>query len=62
MTDAVLRIGLVGYGFGGRYFHAPLIVREDGNKKHKPDEAISVRPQKGMIYRFDKDGKPLARA
>ena len=20
-----LRIGLVGYGFGGRYFHAPLI-------------------------------------
>ena len=21
-----LRIGLVGYGFGGRYFHAPLIA------------------------------------
>ena len=26
VTDAVLRIGLVGYGFGGRYFHAPLIA------------------------------------
>lgn len=25
MTSDELRIGLVGYGFGGRYFHAPLI-------------------------------------
>ena len=30
MTDAVLRIGLVGYGFGGRYFHAPLIASAPG--------------------------------
>ncbi len=40
----------------------PLIVREDGTKKHQPDETISVRPQKGMVYRFDKAGKPMARA
>ncbi|MCW2870647.1 MAG: oxidoreductase, Gfo/Idh/MocA family, partial [Streptomyces oryziradicis] len=25
MTEPV-RIGLVGYGFGGRYFHAPLLA------------------------------------
>ncbi len=25
-----VRIGLVGYGFGGRYFHAPLIASADG--------------------------------
>ena len=30
MTDAALRIGLVGYGFGGRYFHAPLIASAPG--------------------------------
>ncbi|WP_105975657.1 Gfo/Idh/MocA family protein [Streptomyces geranii] len=26
MTDAPIRIGLAGYGFGGRYFHAPLLA------------------------------------
>ena len=26
MTGAGVRIGLVGYGFGGRCFHAPLIA------------------------------------
>ncbi|MER6523018.1 Gfo/Idh/MocA family oxidoreductase [Streptomyces sp. NPDC001553] len=26
MTDAPVRIGLVGYGFGGRHFHAPLLA------------------------------------
>jgi predicted dehydrogenase len=26
MTGSEVRIGLVGYGFGGRYFHAPLIA------------------------------------
>ena len=25
MTSSPVRVGLVGYGFGGRYFHAPLI-------------------------------------
>ena len=24
------RIGLAGYGFGGRYFHAPLLASADG--------------------------------
>ena len=26
MTGNTVRIGLVGYGTGGRYFHAPLIA------------------------------------
>ncbi|WP_198410033.1 Gfo/Idh/MocA family protein [Microlunatus flavus] len=30
MSDAVVRFGLVGYGFGGRYFHAPLIAGAPG--------------------------------
>ena len=30
MADTVVRFGLVGYGFGGRYFHAPLIAGVDG--------------------------------
>ena len=30
MSDGDLRIGLVGYGFGGRYFHAPLIAGARG--------------------------------
>lgn len=30
VADAVVRIGLVGHGFGGRYFHAPLIADAPG--------------------------------
>ena len=30
MTSAEVRIGLVGYGFGGRHFHAPLIASVAG--------------------------------
>jgi predicted dehydrogenase len=30
MANRPLRIGLVGYGFGGRIFHAPLIATADG--------------------------------
>jgi predicted dehydrogenase len=30
MTSREVRIGLVGYGFGGRYFHAPLIAGAPG--------------------------------
>jgi predicted dehydrogenase len=30
VTDGDLRFGLVGYGFGGRYFHAPLIAGAAG--------------------------------
>ena len=30
MDDAPVRIGLVGYGFGGRHFHAPLIASAAG--------------------------------
>jgi multiple sugar transport system ATP-binding protein len=39
----------------------PVIVREDGTKKHQPDEAISIQPRKGQVHRFDADGKPLGR-
>ncbi len=30
MSDATVRFGLLGYGFGGRYFHAPLIEGTPG--------------------------------
>jgi predicted dehydrogenase len=30
MSSAAVRIGLVGYGFGGRRFHAPLIASAEG--------------------------------
>ena len=30
MTAEQVRIGLVGYGFGGRYFHAPLLASAPG--------------------------------
>jgi multiple sugar transport system ATP-binding protein len=39
----------------------PVIVREDGTKKHQPDETISIRPMAGQVHRFDKAGKPLGR-
>jgi multiple sugar transport system ATP-binding protein len=37
----------------------PVIVREDGTSKHVPEEVISIAPQPGRVYRFDKAGKPL---
>ncbi len=37
----------------------PVIVREDGTSKHNPDDMISIAPQPGRVYRFDKAGKPL---
>ncbi|MEI4280339.1 Gfo/Idh/MocA family oxidoreductase [Klenkia terrae] len=30
MDDGAVRFGLVGYGFGGRYFHAPLLAAAQG--------------------------------
>ena len=27
-TDVTASIGLVGYGFGGRYFHAPMLAAD----------------------------------
>jgi len=30
MTAEQVRIGLAGYGFGGRYFHAPLLASAPG--------------------------------
>ncbi len=30
VSNVAVRIGLVGYGFGGRYFHAPLILGTEG--------------------------------
>lgn len=30
MSTSPVRFGLLGYGFGGRYFHAPLIAAADG--------------------------------
>ena len=40
----------------------PVIVREDGTKRHQPNDPISIRPMKGQVHRFDAAGKPLGRA
>ncbi len=40
----------------------PVIVREDGTKRHLPNDPISIRPMKGQVHRFDAAGKPLGRA
>ena len=39
----------------------PIVVREDGTRKHQPGEAISIRPMPRQVHRFDADGKPLGR-
>ena len=40
----------------------PVVVREDGTKRHQPNDPISIRPLKGQVHRFDAAGKPLGRA
>jgi len=40
----------------------PVIVREDGTKRHQPNDPISIRPMKGQVHRFDAAGQPLGRA
>jgi len=37
----------------------PIIVRQEGNSLHRPDEAISIAPILDKIHRFDKAGKPM---
>jgi multiple sugar transport system ATP-binding protein len=39
----------------------PIVVREDGTRKHQPGEPISIRPVPGQVHRFDAEGKPLGR-
>jgi multiple sugar transport system ATP-binding protein len=39
----------------------PVIVREDGTRKHQPDDPISIRPMQGQVHRFDAAGKPMGR-
>jgi len=37
----------------------PVVIRQDGEKIHRPDEAISIAPITERIHRFDKAGKPI---
>ena len=39
----------------------PVIVREDGTKKHQPDDPIAIRPLPGQVHRFDDAGQPMGR-
>ena len=41
MTDAEVRFGLVGYGFGGRYFHAPLIAGGAGVRAGRGGDGVA---------------------
>ncbi|HZY48307.1 MAG TPA: ABC transporter ATP-binding protein [Devosia sp.] len=47
----------VDIGGGGE----PVVVREDGTRRHQPDEPISIRPRNGQVHRFDDAGKPMGR-
>ena len=38
----------------------PLVVRVNGVSRFKTGDKVSVATQKGKLYTFDKDGKPLA--
>ena len=37
----------------------PVVVRQEGERQHKPDEPISIAPISDRIHRFDKAGKPM---
>jgi predicted dehydrogenase len=43
MADDVVRFGLVGYGFGGRYFHAPLLA---GGARHTLVGVVTRSPER----------------
>jgi hypothetical protein len=36
--DRLINVGLVGYGLGGRFFHAPIITSVKGLKLHLKQE------------------------
>ena len=38
---------------------APVVVRQDGKTFVRPGQELMIRPKKGHIYRFDKDGVPI---
>jgi multiple sugar transport system ATP-binding protein len=37
----------------------PVIVREDGTKRHTIDEIVSIAPAEGRVHRFDTAGRPI---
>jgi multiple sugar transport system ATP-binding protein len=37
----------------------PVVVREDGGKRHQTGEVVHVAPMDGRLHRFDNVGKPL---
>jgi multiple sugar transport system ATP-binding protein len=37
----------------------PVVVREDGGKKHQSGETMHLAPMDGKLHRFDKAGKPI---
>ena len=39
----------------------PIVVREEGTKRHQPDESIAVKPHRGQVHRFDDVGRPMGR-
>ncbi|VAW20798.1 Alpha-glucoside transport ATP-binding protein AglK [hydrothermal vent metagenome] len=37
----------------------PIVVRQNGKSTQKPGDMVSIAPQKGHLYQFDENGKPL---
>lgn len=54
--SAMLRMGLVGYGFGGRCFHAPYIVAADGVEFAG---AVVRSPSRVAAFQADYPGLPV---
>jgi len=37
----------------------PVIVRETGTSKHDVDDKVQIAPMKGMVHRFNEQGKAI---
>ena len=39
----------------------PIVVRQDGKAFHQPGTTVSISPREDHLYRFDADGRPIAK-
>jgi predicted dehydrogenase len=53
MTDSELNVGIIGYGLGGRVFHAPLVAATAGLR---PAVIVTANPQRSGQARADYPG------
>ena len=56
MPQNVLKVGLIGFGLSGRYFHAPFLLK----RRLLPEKVVSSRP--ADVAAFDPTVEPVASA